>query len=190
MDDQYTSEENQKLIKYLVKHGHTSPFRHPHLSFRIKCPIYVERQLFKHQIGVAANSLSGRYVDFSDSYSPVTQWRAQSKSSKQGSAEELDPTTQVKARLIETEVIRRCESAYQKLLEMGVSKEQARTILPLNLNTEFYWTGSLQAFIHMMKLRLDSHAQKETRDIALLMLNEVKNIPDQPFQLSLNAFEL
>ena len=187
---QYSDDQNERLINYLVRHNHTSPFRHPQFTFRIMCPIYVERQLFKHQVGVSVNSKSGRYVDFSDSYTPVSRWRKQSENSKQGSGDDLDPSTQVKARLIEAEVIRRCESAYNKLIELGVSKEQARTILPLNLNTEFYWTGSLQAFVHLIKLRTDSHAQQETREIAHLMLDEVKAIPDSPFRLSLKAFQL
>lgn len=188
--DQYSIEKNEKLIRYLVKHGHTSPFRHPHLTFRVTCPIYVERQLFKHQIGIEVNSKSGRYVDFSDSYSYVKVWRRQSESSKQGSGDDLDSLTQLKARLIETEIIKRCQNAYQKLIEMGVSKEQARSILPLSLNTEFYWTGSLQAFIHMVKLRLDPHAQQETREVVMEMLNQVRQIPEEPFKLSLKAFEL
>ena len=78
-------EKDIRLINYLVEHKHTAPFRHPQLQFRIPCPIYVERQLFKHQIGWSANSISGRYVDFSDSYTTIKEWRKQSKDSKQGS---------------------------------------------------------------------------------------------------------
>jgi thymidylate synthase (FAD) len=78
-------EKDKKLIKYLIEHKHTSPFRHPQLQFRIECPIFVERQAFKHQVGLTANSISGRYVDFSDSYSLPQKLRLQSNDSKQGS---------------------------------------------------------------------------------------------------------
>jgi thymidylate synthase (FAD) len=86
----YTQEQNNKLIKYLWKHNHTSPFRHLSLQFRITCPIYVERQLAKHQVGISINSISGRYVDFSDTYTLIDEWREQSKDSKQGSAGSLE----------------------------------------------------------------------------------------------------
>jgi len=81
----YTKEQNSKLLKYLWSHKHVSPFRHPQVQFRIKCPIYVERQLFKHQVGISVNSISGRYVDFSDTYTRISEWRKQSKDSSLGS---------------------------------------------------------------------------------------------------------
>jgi thymidylate synthase (FAD) len=182
----YSEEQNAKLIKYLVEHKHTSVFRHPQLQFRIQCPIYVERQLFKHQVGMSANSLSGRYVDFSDSYSAIKEWRKQSKSSKQGSEGSVD--NQSECSKIEHEIIITCKEAYQKLLELGVSKEQARTILPLNLNTTFIWTGSLLSFFHLFNLRLKEDAQFETREIAKQMLELVKNIEGNPFEHTLKAW--
>lgn len=182
----YSEEQNAKLIKYLVEHKHTSVFRHPQLQFRIQCPIYVERQLFKHQVGMSANSLSGRYVDFSDSYSVIKEWRKQSKSSKQGS--EGSVNNQLECSKIEHEIISTCKEAYQKLLELGVSKEQARTILPLNLNTTFIWTGSLLSFFHLFNLRLKEDAQFETREIAKQMLELVKNIEGNPFEHTLKAW--
>ena len=186
----YTEEQNAKLIKYLVEHGHTSPFRHSTLQFRIKCPIYVERQLHKHQVGVSVNSVSGRYVDFSDSYYeiPFGEWRKQSKSSKQGSEGYLIEEQQLKAFHIQDEVIARCKGAYEELLEMGCSKEQARSILPLALETEFIWTGTFLAFMHMCNLRLKEDTQKETRDVVSSMLYLVKNIEGNPFKESLKAF--
>ena len=81
----YSEENNARLIKYLAQHNHTSPFRHPQIQYRITCPIFVERQLFKHQVGLTANSISGRYVDFEDNYYKIDNFRIQSKSSKQGS---------------------------------------------------------------------------------------------------------
>ena len=182
------AEKDAKLIKYLIEHKHTSVFRHASLSFRVKCPIYVERQLTKHQVGISINSISGRYVDFSDSYTEIEQFRKQSVSSKQGSAEDLNTTDNYKARMIQEELIVFAKKCYAVLLKLGVSKEQARTVLPLSLNTEFIWTGTFLAFIHLCHLRLKPDAQKETRDLVQLMLNEVKTIENNPFQHSLNAF--
>jgi thymidylate synthase (FAD) len=180
--------KDENLINYLVEHNHNAPFRHPQLQFRITCPIYVERQLFKHQVGLSANSISGRYVDFSDSYTKIKGWRKQSKSSKQGSEGFLDTFSQEVAYEIENEVIEKCKSAYRALLDLGVSKEQARTILPLNLNTSFIWTGSFLAFLHLWRLRTKSDTQHETRDIAGDMLKLVKEIEGNPFKHTLTAW--
>lgn len=177
--------KDEKLLKFLVDHGHTSPFRHPQLQFRIECPIFVERQLFKHQVGLTANSLSGRYVDFSDKYFTITSLRLQSKSSKQGSDGVLERPDLVAM------MNKHCETSaalYSVLCEAGVAKEQARAILPLALETQFVWTGSLAAFIHMWKLRTKSDTQEETRNLAKEMLSLVKNLPNSPFQHSLSAF--
>ena len=184
------SEKDKNLIKYLKEHKHTSVFRHPQLQFRITCPIYVERQLFKHQVGLSANSISGRYVDFSDSYTKIKPngWRKQSTSSKQGSDGPVED--QSVCETIQNEVIAFCKEAYNELIQNGVSKEQARTILPLNLNTSFIWTGSLLAYLHFWGLRLKPDAQQETREIAQQMLQLVKEIPDEPFKFTLEAFNL
>lgn len=186
--DNYTEEQNAKLIKYLVEHKHTSPFRHSTLQFRIKCPIYVERQLHKHQVGVSVNSVSGRYVDFSDSYYtiPYGEWRKQSKSSKQGSEGLVE--NQDRCNQIQSKIIKQARDSYDELLELGVSKEQARSILPLSLETEFIWTGTFLAFMHMCNLRLKEDTQKETRDVVQSMLYLVKNIEGNPFEHTLKAF--
>lgn len=167
----YTEEQNSRLLNFLWKHNHVSPFKHPQVQFRIKCPIYVERQIFKHVIGISTNSISGRYVDFSDTYTTVKDWRKQSKDSKQGSEGEIDAPEL--ASYIEAKTIERCKKSYKRLLDLGVGKEQARTILPLNLNTEFIWTGSLLAFLHMCDLRLKKDAQKETREVVAEMAKEL-----------------
>lgn len=182
----YTKEQNNKLIEYLAKHNHWSPFSHPQLQFRIKCPIYVERQLVKSEAGRVYNSVSGRYVDFSDTYTTINGWREQSKSSKQGSDGLLD--NQNDCNRIEQEIIEHCKSAYKKLIKFGVSKEQARTILPLNLNTTMIWTGSFYTFIRVCNQRLKLDAQQETREIAQQMLDLVKNINGNPFEHALKAF--
>ena len=183
----YSVEQNGKLIKYLAEHNHTSPFRHPQLQYRITCPIYVERQLFKHQVGLTANSISGRYVDFEDNYYKIDTWRKQSKSSKQGSEGLID--NQEKAKQIENSVILFCQEHYKNLLALGVSKEQARSVLPLSLETEFIWTGSFLAFIHMCNLRLKEDTQAETRAIVQQMLDLVKNIEGNPFEHTLKVWE-
>lgn len=185
--DNYTNEQNIKLIKYLWNHKHSSPFRHPQFQFRIECPIYVERQLFKHQVGISINSISGRYVDFSDSYDTISEWRKQSKNSKQGSEGKVD--NQLACKKIERRVIDTCKEAYSMLLDLGVSKEQARTILPLNLNTSFIWTGSLLAFMHMCSLRLKPDAQVETREVVDAMLTAVREITGNPFEQVLQIID-
>ena len=178
-------EKDAQLIKYLVEHKHTAPFRHPQLQFRIECPIFVERQLFKHQVGLSANSISGRYVDFSDNYFIFNKLRRQSKSSKQGSEGELD-----RQDLLDKMkgLVSEASSLYKELCESGVAKEQARAILPLCLETQFIWTGSLLAYIHFWNLRLKPDTQAETREVATEMLDLVKNIEGNPFKFTLETF--
>ena len=184
----FTLEENDKLIYYLAKHKHWSPFAHPKVQFRLEMPIYVERQIIKTTVGVDYNSVSGRYVDFSDTYTTIDTWRKQSTSSKQGSGEDLDKLDNVIAYIIQDEIIENAKIAYQKLIELGISKEQARTILPLNLNTTMIWTGSLYALIRLCKQRLKPNAQKETRDVVQEMLRQVKET--NLFTTSLTAYNL
>lgn len=192
----YTEEQNAKLINFLARENHIAPFFHPKLQFRITCPIYVERQLTKTSVGVnlnqeldvEINSISGRYVDFSDSYTTIKEWRKQSNNSKQGSEGLIE--RQEDASNIEDEVIAFCQEAYSNLLYLGVSKEQARTILPLNLNTTFIWTGSLWAVIRLCQLRLKPDAQIETKEVVQEMLECIKNIEGNPFKYTLKAFKL
>ncbi len=184
----FTTEENDKLIYYLAKHKHWSPFAHPKVQFRLEMPIYVERQIIKTTVGVDYNSVSGRYVDFSDTYTTIDTWRKQSTSSKQGSGEDLDETSNTIANIIQDDIIEDAKFAYQELIALGVSKEQARTILPLNLNTTMIWTGSLYALIRLCKQRLKPNAQKETRDVVQEMLRQVKET--NLFTTSLTAYNL
>ena len=183
-------EKDAKLLKYLAEHKHTTPFRHPQLQFRIECPIFVERQLFTHQIGWARNSISGRYIDFSVSYWLPEKLRFQSKSSKQGSAEDIPEVSNAYFLHRMSEVIKLAKEVYDEMSEFGVAKEQCRIHLPLALETKFIWTGSFQAFVHLCNLRLKPDAQKETRDLVSEMLNLVKNIEGNPFQYTLEAFNL
>lgn len=186
--DNYTTEQNNRLLSYLAKHNHVSPFFHPKLNFRLQVPIFIERQLIKTQIGVEYNSISGRYIDFSDTYSLISEWRTQSKDSKQGSAEPLDYQGQEACNIIEHNVVEACKKAYKDLIKLGVSKEQARTILPLNLNTTMIYTCSLYAFIRLCKQRLKSDAQAETREIVAEMLRQLKE--NGNFAESLKVFDL
>lgn len=180
-------EKDEKLIKYLFQHKHTSPFRHPQLQFRINCSIVVERQLFKHQVGISTNSISGRYVDFSDSYDVPNQLRFQSKDSKQGSSGDL--CSEENDYFIDrmNKIIKDSSDLYAEMENHGVSKEQCRLILPLCLETAFIWTGSLLSFIHLCHLRLKPDAQKETRDVVKKMLDLVRNIEGDPFKYTLEA---
>lgn len=184
------SEKDAKLIKFLASHKHTTPFRHPQLQFRIECPIFVERQLFTHQVGWARNSISGRYVDFSDSYWLPEKLRFQSKDSKQGSAGDIpgDKNEYFLSRV--KSVIERAQEVYKEMSDYGIAKEQCRIHLPLALETKFIWTGSLHAFAHLCNLRLKPDAQAETRSVVEQMLSLVKNIENNPFKYTLEAFEL
>ena len=186
--EMFTEEENDRLISYLARNNHWSPFSHPKVQFRLQIPIYVERQIVKTQAGVEYNSISGRYVDFSDTYTLIKEWREQSKDSKQGSAGALPYDTQEKCNEVEYNVKELCQNAYKQLISLGVSKEQARTILPLNLNTTMIWTGSLYSFIRLCKQRLKSDAQQETREVVSEMLRLLKE--NGNFAESLKVFEL
>jgi thymidylate synthase (FAD) len=166
------NDKDIKLLKYLYEHKHISPWKHPQLQFRITCPIFVERQLFKHQIGMSANSISGRYVDFSESFWELKTLRKQSIDSKQGSSNELVSDTELLKQWNDT--INMAQKTYNNMVEKGVAKELARTVLPLALNTTFIWTGSMLAFLHLFELRLKPDAQKETRELVQNILNLVR----------------
>lgn len=180
-------DKDAKLIKFLIDHKHTSPLRHPQLQFRIECPIYVERQLFKHQVGLTANSISGRYVDFFDEYEAPKLYRLQSKDSKQGSFGVID--SDLNAFFVDavSDIIDQSENLYNIMVNAGIAKEQARCHLPLCLMTKFIWTGSFAAFIHLFNLRLKPDAQQETREVAQMMLDAIHQIPEQPFKNTLEA---
>ena len=156
-------EGDVKLINYLAKHNHWSPFAHNSLQFRIKAPIFVARQLVKHQVGGVWNEVSRRYVDDEPEYFLPSTWRSRPENGmKQGSGAN---TVELTFNYAEASTIA-SHNAYCNLLEKGVAPEQARMILPQNTMTEWIWTGSLMFFARMCKQRLDGHAQQETREIA------------------------
>ena len=172
---------DEKLIKYLWENNHSSPFRHATMQFHIKAPIFVLRQWMKHQIGCSWNEISGRYVEFDYEYYTPTHFRVQSKDNKQGSEGELDPTTEKQAQEIYWDT---CDSAMQDyiaLLGLGVAKEQARMVLPMSLYSECYWTCSLQAVMHFLRLREDTHSQWEIQEYA----RAVREISKEHFPVSL-----
>ena len=169
----FTDEQNDKLIKYLAKHNHWSPFAHTSLQFRIKAPIFVARQLGKHQVGLVWNEVSRRYVDFEPEFYMPPTLRLKADNVKQGSSDQILDLADW--RYMEAElVVRDSAFLYNQLLNAGVCAEQARMFLPQNMMTEWIWTGSLMAFARVCKLRLDSHTQKETRDVAELIEKEIK----------------
>lgn len=161
------NEKDKKLIGYLAKHGHWTPFGHCFASFRIKAPLFVARQLGKHQVGLVWNEVSRRYVDSEPEFYLPVHWRSRGENIKQGSAETPVELTKAGSEystpswLIET-----CLEAYKGLLADGVCPEQARMVLPQNTMTEWIWSGSLAAFARVCQLRLDPHTQKETQGVA------------------------
>jgi thymidylate synthase (FAD) len=154
------SQKDEKLIKYLAEHGHWSPFSHCSLQFRIKAPIFVARQLVKHQVGLAWNEVSRRYVDDEPEFYVPFMWRKRPpKSIKQGSSsEEVEYDV--------TDFITSVKGLYQDMLDNDIAPEMARMILPQNMMTEWYWSGSLYAFARVCNLRLKEDTQSETRVIA------------------------
>jgi thymidylate synthase (FAD) len=158
-------EEDQKLLKYLATHDHWSPFAHAQVQLRITAPIFVARQLVKHQIGLVWNEVSRRYVSDEPTYFIPQVWRGKPiNGAKQGSHGEIIlPQHAVDSvnRLMEDSI-----AVYQGLMGLGVAPEQARMFLLQNMMTSWYWTGSLYACARVCTLRLDAHAQGETTDVA------------------------
>jgi len=163
-----------KLINYFSKHNHWSPFAHAFTSFRIKAPIFVARQLVKHQIGLSWNEVSRRYVDEEPEFWFPKEWRGRPVNAKQGSSN-LDWTPEANKFWLDVAKGTSQDAllSYDDMLESGVAPEMARIILPQNTMTEWIWSGSLAAFARVCKLRLDSHAQQETRDVAEKIFNEM-----------------
>lgn len=159
------SEADQKLIKYLASHGHWSPFSHCFLQFRIEAPLFVARQLVKHQVGLAWNEVSRRYVDYEPTFYTPTEWRTKADNVKQGSSD--DTTTYDTSAFMES-----AAEEYRRMLDAGVAPEMARIILPQNMYTEWYWSGSLYAFSRVVNQRLDKTAQVETQQIAEMISQE------------------
>lgn len=169
-------DKDEKLIKYLAEHGHWSPFSHCFLQFRIKAPIFVARQLVKHQVGLSWNEVSRRYVDSEPEFFTPDYWRKRADNVKQGSSDErVDLYSMDIYGDHPVDVTEQCLDTYQRMLNMGVCAEQARMILPQNTMTEWYWSGSLYAFARVCNQRLDSHSQKETQEVAKQIYEYIKD---------------
>ena len=168
--DQYVlKDKDRKLIHYLAEHKHFSPFGHCFASFVVKAPIFVARQLVKHKF-LRWNEISRRYVDSEPEFYEPKEWRGRSEDKKQGS----DGVAHVYMDQ-ELQWHRQLQS-YKSLLESGVCPEQARMVLPQSTMTEWYWSGSLDAFAHMCNLRCAGDTQYETRLVANRICNSMKGL--------------
>ena len=168
---------DERLVRYLAKHKHFSPFRHLVVQFHIKAPEFVMRQWYKHVVGVEAtsshstkdhawNEISGRYVPVEEYYIPEN-WRQQSEDNKQasfGSVKEQEEACEAY-----TKALQITKHYYEKLLGLGVAKEQARIMLPLSQYTEVYWTASFQAIVNFIELRDEPTSQWEIREYAKVL---------------------
>ena len=149
------SQKDEKLIKYLAEHEHWSPFAHASLQFRIKAPVFVARQLVKHQVGLVWNEVSRRYVDDEPEFYIPFMWRKRPpKSIKQGSSkEEIEYDISNEIGIL--------KKLYNDMIEKGIAPEMARMVLPQNMMTEWFWSGTLYAFARVCNLRLKEDTQTE-----------------------------
>tara|TARA_Y100001958_G_C21151715_1_gene487731 strand:- start:308 stop:967 length:660 start_codon:yes stop_codon:yes gene_type:complete len=157
-----------KLIKYLADHNHWSPFGHCSVQFHIKAPVFVARQLVKHQIGLTWNEISRRYVDFPPEFYDVDVWRGRPVDKKQGSSDNTVEWVNRDRRTdtLKSEVENIALKNYNTMIEAGVAPEQARMILPQSMMTEWYWSGTLYAFARVCNLRCSPDAQIESKKVA------------------------
>lgn len=164
----YLSDKDVRLINFLARNNHWTPFAHPTATFRVKAPIFVARQLHKHQVGGVVNEISRRYVDTEPEFYVPNMWRKAAPNKKQGSLDE--PVASNEAPFDAYEVcVGFIGDVYEHFLKMGVCPEQARMILPLSTYTEWYWTGSLAFWSRVCRLRLAEDAQAETREVAAML---------------------
>src|SRR6056300_452558 len=181
--DAFDVVKDEKLIKYLAEHEHWSPFAHASLQFRIKAPIFVARQLVKHQVGLVWNEVSRRYVDDAPEFYDPEIWRARAENKKQGSNEEESVEWIDRDRRtgrLHVEVYELAQKYYQEMLDAGGCPEQARMILPQSMMTEWYWSGTLYAFARVCNLRCKPDTQKETQEVA----NEIDRLTNEAFPRS------
>ena len=170
------SERDQKLIRYLAKHNHISPFGHAFASFHVKAPIFVARQLVKHKF-LRWNEVSRRYVDDEPEFYVPDVWRGRSEDKKQGS--EGAVRTGFNPQYLDE----RIKYAYLQAIDAGIAPEQARMVLPQSTMTEWYWSGSLDAFASMCRLRCAPDTQYESRIVA----DQISEIMSDLFPVSWNA---
>ena len=157
-------ERDTKLLKYLARHNHWTPFGHVTASFRVAAPIFVARQLFKHKVGLTENEISRRYVDDNPACWAPAAWRTKPENAKQGSGGEHQHQDAIND--IYDHSVEYALEAYADMIDLGVAPEQARMVLPQSMVTEWIWTGSLAAFARVCKQRISKDAQAETAMIA------------------------
>jgi thymidylate synthase (FAD) len=177
------NEKDEKLITYLAKHKHFSPFNHAFITMRVTAPMFVARQLVKHKF-MPWNEVSRRYVDTEPTLFIPNGWREKAENKKQGSADTF--VTEIDNMAVNTHVKMLYEqsiSLYRKMLQANICPEQARMVLPQSMYTSWYWSGTLGAYVDMLRLRLDPHTQLETRIIA----EQAYNIVKEHFPVSVKA---
>lgn len=187
MDGQKESVEEQKtLIRYLLRNKHTTPFEMCEIVFHLTMPVYVARQLVRHRTA-SINEQSGRYVELSDEFAETepNEWRLQSTDNKQGSSGLVDPATGAELTKMQKKIQKACYSFYELALSFGVAKEQARCDLPVSYQTMMYWKVDLWNLMNFLRLRLDSHAQKEIRDLANPIYEKAREL----FPIAMEAFD-
>ena len=161
-------DNDEKLVKYLATHDHWSPFGHASMQFRIKAPVFVARQLVKHQVGLVWNEVSRRYVDNEPEFYMPFMWRGKPENKKQGSSDkeiEFDITM----------LMQHCKDTYNIMIEEGIAPEMARMVLPQNMMTEWYWSGTLYAFARVCNLRNKEDSQEETRMVTHEIARHMKD---------------
>lgn len=170
----YSKERCDKLINYLGKHRHTSPFRQNSITLRCKAPIFLTRQLMKHQTGFTWNEESRRYIDSEPEFFDVSEWRVRPEGGiKQGSGKEVHDNTDMFSHMYKV-LTRDALDTYNEMLEDGIAPEMARMVLPQSMMVNWVWTGNLLSFSHLYNLRIKKNAQKEARDFAKLVDNIIK----------------
>lgn len=167
------TEGDERLIRYLCKHNHDSPFFHPQLRFRFRMPIWMAREWFRHTVGFSRNEISRRYVDTQPTFEVPDTLRKRSLSKKQGS---LLEAVELNTELVDEmkDLCQKASDVYAMLLDHEVCPEQARMILPVNLMTEFYETGSLAAYARLCRLRISDDAQIEIRAVAEAVSRQIE----------------
>ena len=164
------NEKDKKLLKYLADHSHWSPFAHTSISLRVKAPIFVARQLVKHQVGFVWNEVSRRYVDDEPEFFLPKEWRGKPENAKQGSSGILNMADGVTDHSVWFEsLMLEVLAWYEVQIKRGMAPEQARMILPLNTMTEWIWTSNLVGFSRMCNERLSPNSQEETAEVAQII---------------------
>lgn len=166
-------EKDIKLINYLAKHKHLTPFEHCSLSVKVTCPLFIRSQIHRHRT-FSYNEISRRYTSENIEFYEPEVYRKQHDKSKQCSAGDFDEATNANIQLLVRQIHEQSLDAYNKLLDLGVAREMARGILPQNLMTEFWMTGNLRNWVAFLGLRIDNHAQKEVQDVAQPILKIIK----------------